>query len=106
MIKTFETYKKKIKDIDHDENDPFKEEDWSEKEFNYSKFKGSLTSFLNQFVSDDNLIDSFIKFFHDKEFMKTANKEGIISDLRYMLTQAGVSDEKSLSKIEKEIREL
>jgi len=100
MIKTFEAYK------NMDENDPYNEEDWTEKECDYTKFKGSLTSFLNQFISNENIIDYYIKFFNDKEFMKTANKDGIIADLRIMLNQAGVTDEKSLAIIEKEIREL
>lgn len=101
MIKTFEAYKKKEKS-----KEPVKEEKWSDKDYDYSKFKNGLSSFLNQFVSDDNIIDNIIHLLHDKEFMKTANKDNMISDLKLMLTQAGVTDEKSLNKIEKEIREL
>jgi len=98
-------YNRYIKENINSDIDPFSEEDWTEKEFNYLKYKGTLISFLNQFRTDDNMIDSFIRMLEDKNFMINANKDGIIKDLQYNLIIAGVDDEKSLNKIEKEISE-
>jgi hypothetical protein len=103
--KTFESF------LEHEDVDPYGEEDWEDPVYDYINFKGDVYEFLTQ-LNDIGLTGSILELMKDKNFMKRTTEEGrkkLICDLIWSLRENPYGfrqpiDEESLKKIEKDLK--